>query len=325
MFRFSPFSLLLFLAMPFNLKADGPAWGFGPPDLENQYPLALLHRSFSPRSPEVREEGSTTFSTHFAWTNTFIFEDTYVIDDETRYLDFKLAYVPLRDLEVSFSLPLYWRGGGELDSLIEDWHDFFGLPEGDRFRVPDDQFGYTGINQDGSGFSIARDGYSLGTAKLGTKYLLTKGSETSPAWALSLDLGLPTAKSTFGQESLDIIAGVVGSYRVESFSFYWGGAYVYYADDNIAGVKFESHHAEAFASAEYAITDSLAFLFSIYAHSKVIDDLKDHPDEVIYNDFVLMYRSEDSYQLELLVRENPGGGDGSADVTFGLGAKVFFS
>ena len=37
------------------------------------------------------------------------------------------------------SLPLIANRGGRLDGFIEDWHDFFGFPNGDRDKFTDDQ------------------------------------------------------------------------------------------------------------------------------------------------------------------------------------------
>ena len=316
-------SLCFLLASPI-LAERNVNWGFGPPELENQYAFGLMHRSFSPRSPEVREEGSSTFTTRFAWSNNYILDDSFVVDDETRYLDLKASYVPIKDLEISFSLPVLWRGGGVLDSFIEDWHDFFGLPGGNRDTAVDDSFSYSAFEDNGETFLITRDGYSLGTASLGAKYLLTPGTKNAPAWALTFDLGLPTARDSFGQENLDFIAGLIGSYNYSRFSFYWGGAYSLFLDDEIAGVNFEKHHAEGFLSIEYRILDSLAFVLSTYAHSNLIDNLDEHSSFGIYNDFAFIYRATEAMLLELLLRENPGGGDGTSDVTFGLGAKIFF-
>ncbi|PWG73499.1 hypothetical protein DF186_22760, partial [Enterococcus hirae] len=40
----------------------------------------------------------------------------------------------------SVRLPLLPQGGGFMDSILVDWHDFFGLPQGGRDRVRNDQY-----------------------------------------------------------------------------------------------------------------------------------------------------------------------------------------
>src|SRR5690606_36588858 len=38
--------------------------------------------------------------------------------------------------------PLLVTGGGMLDSMIENWHDWFGLPNGGRDQIARDQYRY---------------------------------------------------------------------------------------------------------------------------------------------------------------------------------------
>jgi len=48
-------------------------------------------------------------------------------------------------IEVGIELPFLHNTGGFMDSAIEDFHDFFGFPQGKRDKNPDDQ--YTAVYQ----------------------------------------------------------------------------------------------------------------------------------------------------------------------------------
>ena len=39
-------------------------------------------------------------------------------------------------------LPYVQHSGGELDGFVDDWHEFFGLPESDRPKAPTDRLLY---------------------------------------------------------------------------------------------------------------------------------------------------------------------------------------
>ena len=44
--------------------------------------------------------------------------------------------------EAGTELPWLAYGGGTIDGFIEDWHRFFGLPEGGRYMAPNNRLRY---------------------------------------------------------------------------------------------------------------------------------------------------------------------------------------
>jgi len=71
--------------------------------------------------------------------------------------------------DMSFEVPLLDRGGGFLDGWIQDWHDFFGLPNGGRELAPDGRyrFQYTRQNvvlldETGGGTGVGDSTITLG-------------------------------------------------------------------------------------------------------------------------------------------------------------------
>ena len=63
-------------------------------------------------------------------------------DGESTRIDLRLRYALSDRLELQVDLPWLRHQGGRLDGLIEDWHDVFGLPNGDRDTVDEDQLLY---------------------------------------------------------------------------------------------------------------------------------------------------------------------------------------
>ncbi len=70
------------------------------------------------------------------------------LDYERAQLNLNLIYGIQDDLSVGLLLPYISNSGGFMDSLIENWHDLFGLPQGGRDDAPRDEFNisYQGTN-----------------------------------------------------------------------------------------------------------------------------------------------------------------------------------
>ena len=65
-----------------------------------------------------------------------------VLDGETRRLRLEYRAGLGRGWDVSLHTTALQRGGGDLDGWIQDWHGWFGLPNGGREYAADDQFRY---------------------------------------------------------------------------------------------------------------------------------------------------------------------------------------
>ena len=74
--------------------------------------------------------------------------------------------------ELLVDVPAVSHSTGAFDGFIEDWHDAFGLPQGDRNRVPRDRLALFYADGGGTRFDIDRDVRSLGDASLGVGYAL---------------------------------------------------------------------------------------------------------------------------------------------------------
>lgn len=302
-------------------------WDRGPIELEDQFPLAMLHSNFIAASPAVLEKGSFRLRSSFAWTNTVNRTGTdFLIDAEVRSQSLSVAYSPIDNFEVVATLPIVWRGGGVLDSFIYDWHDFFGLPQGPRNDpdIENDNFEIVGINDDGSGFSLTRSGTYLGDLQIGGKFLISEGTDSLPAWALTASLQLPTGAKTYGQDSIDIVTGVLASKRWGWFTAYSGLGYTFIGDQETENLHFNRHRISGFTHFEARVWKKISFLVGLHASSSLIKDVRRFPNYQLYLDTGGKIELSDSLMLELLVRENPDPAEGTADVTFLVGISMLF-
>ncbi|MDP9013446.1 MAG: DUF3187 family protein [Pseudomonadota bacterium] len=68
--------------------------------------------------------------------------EAILIDGEAAQLSYDLRYGVARDWDLGVFVPLLMQGGGILDPIIQDWHRFWGLPNGGRQRAPNDRYRY---------------------------------------------------------------------------------------------------------------------------------------------------------------------------------------
>ena len=107
--------------------------------------------------------------------------EAITLDGETWRLAPRLRYGLAQGWELEAELPWQRHSGGELDALIENWHELWGLPDGNRDDMPRDQlfFGYRGAEAE---FAHSDTASGLGDASLA----LVKQLWHSPQSALSV-------------------------------------------------------------------------------------------------------------------------------------------
>lgn len=310
------FSLLLLL--PTESPANDLSQAKGPSRIRNQYPLEALRLTISPDSALTSPEGTFRTKLSGTWSNTYNLKgDSYRVDAESREVRFEAAYSLSDNFELSGEVPLHWRGRGILDNLIDEFHKMFSFPRAGRNDVDDYLFDIYGMNKDGSTFVIDEDGFGVGNPVLSAKWNLSK----KPLLTLTGSIGLPAPTKEFGQQSVDLLAGLLYSTSLDPFFLHFGASYIFLADDSHSGVKYQQHQASGFGTLELPITPALSIIATAVMSSPTIKSIRRFPDYSIYLDTGLKWALSENWQVEALVRENPSPRFGTTDVTVLLGLE----
>ena len=140
-------------------------------------------------------------------TNTFQTQskgtETLVIDAENYRYDLSIAYRQ-RAWQASARFSFLSTQAGTLDSAIEDWHDFFGLPQNGRDQNPNNQLN---INYTQNGEVIyqqtqARDG--LGDIAITLSYVLAGDDDGVTELSFAIDLPTGSSADNTGNEKADL-------------------------------------------------------------------------------------------------------------------------
>ena len=99
--------------------------------------------------------------------------EAILIDGEATQLSFDLRYGFAPRWEAGVLVPVLAQGGGALDQLIQNWHHFWGLPNGGREKAPDGRYLYQYSRNGKLLLNVSQGSVTLGDAQLSGGYRLT--------------------------------------------------------------------------------------------------------------------------------------------------------
>lgn len=170
-----------------------------------------------PRSLDARLPASSAWALDFNWASTALVEDArgefLVADAETRELRLTYGHRVAERWAIEVQLPYRHTSGGSLDSFIDDWHDFFGLPEGARPLQAEDRLHLYYSRNDVTLIEHYTTIEGLMDASLSIIYALHSSERSAASAALSVKA--PTGKDHWLNSSgaVDVSAVISGEHR----------------------------------------------------------------------------------------------------------------
>ncbi len=152
-----------------------PALAQEPLYVKNLSPVAGLLGLPSQRDAATTDAGTFALATHFSVANNYVSElrgdERLNLDGETLRLALEARYGLAERWDLQLEVPWLDHSGGHLDSLIDNWHDFWGMSDGGRSDVDRDllEYSYTGP---GTAFLFDDDASGLGDISLSLSYEL---------------------------------------------------------------------------------------------------------------------------------------------------------
>jgi hypothetical protein len=186
------------------------AWNRTPFDSFNQSPLVQIYglpalghaRVLNP--DQTRLELAIVLASHF--TSGATADEEITLDGETHRRTLIVQRGLGHGMEWGIELPQLSQRGGSLDSVVEDWHDLFNLPDGGRPQTARKQLNYRYQRYGQSRIGITQPDSGVGDLRLtGARQLSDGGERGGHDLALRASLKLPTgdADSLFGSGGTD--------------------------------------------------------------------------------------------------------------------------
>jgi len=138
-------------AVPLPLLAQEGEWrSFGPLRVAEHNPLLRLVHVPRAETAELLDPGSLKFDLFTDYSN--IFEQSQStfhfqrFDMERMTNDLSVRYGFGENWEVGGRIGIHTSWGGFLDSFVDSFHDFFGLPNGNRDAFPEDEVEFSFVD-----------------------------------------------------------------------------------------------------------------------------------------------------------------------------------
>ena len=243
--------------------------------VENLSPMASLVALPSQRSADIREGLSVTLhsdiATHFV--SQARSDDAVFFDGETQRHSLGLRWGISSDWEFSAVLPFTKHSGGFTDGYVNRWHDFFGMPDGGRSEVPEDQLRYQ-FSSPQLESTLADAASGLGDVTLELTYMGERQRDLQIAYAVGYKASTGDISDWTGSGSSDLygVARFSGAHRSE-LPLYWHGqlGVTVVGDSSLLGPEKQDWVWFAGLSAEWYLNERWALIGQIDSHSPLLD------------------------------------------------------
>jgi hypothetical protein len=271
------------------------------------------------RLPAARE---WDFAAAFNWSTSAVVEmggpEELIVDAETRELRLTGVWGWSDRLALRWQLPYRYTGAGVLDSFIDSWHDFFGLPGGNRNILPKDEMRIAYGRDDTVVFDIDSSAKGIGDISVGVAYALRSNDATHVTLAFDLELPTGDASRFTGNEAVDATALIAAEHRfAERWTAYGQAAVSFLGEGELLAEQQHSVLASGLFGIAFDATPGVRFNVQVDAHSPAFDTGLDYLSEAAILTLGGSFRF-DTWQLELGVSEDIIV-DASPDVVFVFG------
>ncbi len=252
------------------------AAGAAPLLTRNQNPLLLPYGLPSPLPARLPASGHGRFSGAVNWSNAANLESSgasdFTLDAET--VDVRLRFERSFGERWAGMIELPWRSidGGTLDGFIENWHDFFGLPDGPRKRMPKDRLLIQYADADGVQLDFEDGGSGLADVPLGMGCQLGASNERALAGWLTVKLPTGDADDLLGSGALDVALSLAGEWQVaERWQLFGQVDAVWLGDGDLLPQYQQSFAVAGLAGVSWNAWRTLDLTVQFYANSQVFD------------------------------------------------------
>lgn len=297
---------------------SGPWRPRGPVEVRDEWILAQPRMTLPAVSPDAPRHGSWTVGFHidrgsdFGWSQSgpaeFPTDRRFIVDGEHQSTEVRVRYGLLPRLSLGLRVPVYWRGGGFMDDIIDWYHDLFEgtLKDNDRPSFDNDQYRVHGRTPGGDPLSWDdKRGTALGNIDLEAYWHIKKAccrSDWRVAWIAraALPTGGDPYDSGFDLGTQFVVAKQLG----RRFDFYAGLGATWYSDDTLDGIEYEPFRGHGFAALEWHATSCWSFILETNAASRLVTNLAAYPAESWYINFSTRFDVSRAFEIYAGFTEN---------------------
>lgn len=239
-------------------------------------------------------------------TSTYLEKELYLIDEERWRAAGSVQLYEYDDWLLKTRFSAGYSGAGFMDGAIHEWHDFFNLPEGGRGGERKGRYEIRGFRTDGVPFEFDNKGGFFEAPRV---FIENEN--------LSFGVSLPISTNDDTPSSPDIGIRYQGSWR----QFAGGFGLIYYTDTNVGEVLFKEYNLESDLKWNFNIYQNFGGALSGTLSTPPYRKMGYVPTVISYIDFEINYKLNSGI-VHFTVRENPGSGEMTSDVSFFVGYRA---
>ena len=187
-----------------------------PLQIRNQNPLTRIFGIPTPADARALPAGAYSAGLVFDLASTYVASSTATealfLDGESYGFNLILRAGLPRGFEAGVELPWLAYGGGTIDGFIQDWHRFFGLPDGGRNSAPNNRLRYRYARNGSPRLDISDHHAGIGDLTVTGGWQFYGDGASPQAGALRAAVKIPTgdAARLTGSGSTDLSLRVAG-------------------------------------------------------------------------------------------------------------------
>ncbi|MFQ5504675.1 MAG: DUF3187 family protein [Planctomycetota bacterium] len=299
----------------------------------NQHPAQLIgiHQGARAARPAQALELGLVVDHSSLWLRPGAGRDRIELDGELTRAELGLRFPLGSSADLELQLPVLHAAGGGLDTFIEAWHEFFGLPQNQRDLFPRNRFVVRAERSLGPG--NLEDVYVLapGTLELGDLPIFLSWFPLRDSQGLSFGLRggieLPSGEQSrgLGNGEPDASLGFLSQWDLGPWSLFgWGSRSWVGASDLARAAGFRYARPESFGlGVEFGALERLSGLVQVEWEESLLgalDETHAKSDQALIS-LGGRYRASPGVAWELAVAEDLIR-NVSADISFHLGLRV---
>lgn len=162
-----------------------------------------------------------------------------ILDGEVHSTGLALRWGLGRRIELNANVNYIRYTAGQLDALIDGWHDTFGLNDGDRPIFERDQLQFLYVDDDGvQSFDTAQEGVS--DLQLGVAYQLLRRDSINLTAHFNANLPTGSSEPLIGSDQADFAGSLAFSHVIGRFAWHANAGWLAIGDDTSFGITTES-------------------------------------------------------------------------------------